>query len=102
MSYKGRVKARVSDNKEFIDRHNEESNDKKITYKYNDKATQATKCPLYLYYHDAHGKLKKNTKTPIELLLKLKKAYEIPKQFKNTKSTQFAGTEDENKFFYDL
>ena len=36
MSYKGRVKARVSDNKEFIDRHNEESNDKKITYKYNE------------------------------------------------------------------
>ena len=58
-------------------------------YQYNYNEKKAQDCPLYWYYHDKDGKLKKNTKTPLELLLELKKAYEIPKQFKNTESKAF-------------
>ena len=55
-------------------------------FKYNCNEEDAKPCPLYNYYHDENGELKKNTKTPLKLLLELKKAYEIPEQFKNTES----------------
>ncbi len=68
---------------------------------YNYTKTKAQNCPLFKYYHQQVQKedknkkkclvweLKSNTKTPLELLLKLKKAYEIPEQFKNTESKAF-------------
>ena len=58
-------------------------------YQYNYNEKEAQDCPLYWYYHDKNAKLKKNTKTPLELLLDLKKAYEIPKQFKNIESKAY-------------
>ena len=71
-------------------------------YEHNNDITEAKKCPLYNYYHDEKDNLKKNMKTPLELLLKLKKAYEIPKKFRNTESKPFGRTEDENNFFYNF
>ena len=58
-------------------------------YEHNKNDKEAKNCSLYSYYHDAKGDLMKNTKTPLELLLELKKTYEIPKQFKNIESRAY-------------
>ncbi len=79
-------------------------------YEYNYDEKEAQDCPLFKYYHQQVQKedknkqkclvweLKSNTKTPFELLLKLKKAYKIPEQFKNTESKAFGveSEEDDN------
>ena len=64
-------------------------------FEHNYNEEEAKQCPLYNYYHDEKGELKKNTKTPLKLLLELKKAYEIPKQFKNTKSKAYDVTNNQ-------
>ncbi|MBQ9491537.1 MAG: hypothetical protein IJU86_02020, partial [Firmicutes bacterium] len=67
-------------------------------YNYNEEKTDGD-CTLFKYYHQEvqeknedkdkkQWKLKSNTKTPLELLLKLKKAYEIPEEFKEDKISE--------------
>lgn len=63
-------------------------------FEYNYNKEKAQQCPFYGYYHDEKGELRKNTKTPLELLLDLKKAYEIPKQFKNIESRAYGAKND--------
>ena len=70
-------------------------------FEYNYNEADAKQSPLYNYYHDENGGLKKNTKSPYELLLSLKKAYEIPKEFKNTESIAYGTKEDQDDLVLD-